>query len=318
MQWLVDDALASHPSPFDLGRTAWSLENLFGIEIINLWIGCISDQPCLVTFPSIGKVGLTGSLLSPKPLFICSSLKTKVEEKYCSMTELWPLCLGLVLLIQPLHFLFGVNTELSGKAAKVIFCSGSWTCLAAAQARWWPSSAFPPQLSSYRSHCMFGRRPGSLSAKAKLQQHHTTEWALALSSPASLWSLVFQIAYAAVDCAKGQNHDLCKQEGVDGYPTFNYYNYGKFVEKYTGDRGVSEGESHHLVQGESLPCLSCLAHGNCRVNFYHASAAVLHGWIIVYHTPVHLCIRNTLGLFLGMWEVGKGLDLVILFVYFIL
>uniref|UniRef100_A0A8C5JTB5 Protein disulfide-isomerase A5 n=1 Tax=Junco hyemalis TaxID=40217 RepID=A0A8C5JTB5_JUNHY len=48
-----------------------------------------------------------------------------------------------------------------------------------------------------------------------------------------------KIAYAAVDCAKGQNHDLCKQEGVDGYPTFNYYNYGKFVEKYTGDRGES-------------------------------------------------------------------------------
>uniref|UniRef100_A0A8B9GGS6 Protein disulfide-isomerase A5 n=1 Tax=Amazona collaria TaxID=241587 RepID=A0A8B9GGS6_9PSIT len=48
-----------------------------------------------------------------------------------------------------------------------------------------------------------------------------------------------KIAYAAVDCAKGQNHDLCKQEGVDGYPTFNYYNYGKFVEKYTGERGES-------------------------------------------------------------------------------
>ncbi|XP_042640335.1 LOW QUALITY PROTEIN: protein disulfide-isomerase A5 [Tyto alba] len=48
-----------------------------------------------------------------------------------------------------------------------------------------------------------------------------------------------KIAYAAVDCAKEQNHDLCKQEGVDGYPTFNYYNYGKFVEKYTGERGES-------------------------------------------------------------------------------
>lgn len=45
--------------------------------------------------------------------------------------------------------------------------------------------------------------------------------------------------YAAVDCTKGQNHELCKQEGVEGYPTFNYYNYGKFVEKYNGDRGVS-------------------------------------------------------------------------------
>lgn len=48
-----------------------------------------------------------------------------------------------------------------------------------------------------------------------------------------------QIVYAAVDCTKGQNHELCKQEGVEGYPTFNYYNYGKFVDKYNGDRGVS-------------------------------------------------------------------------------
>ncbi|KAA0715574.1 Protein disulfide-isomerase A5 [Triplophysa tibetana] len=45
------------------------------------------------------------------------------------------------------------------------------------------------------------------------------------------------IAYAAVDCTKGQNHELCKQEGVEGYPTFNYYNYGKFSEKYNGERG---------------------------------------------------------------------------------
>lgn len=42
-----------------------------------------------------------------------------------------------------------------------------------------------------------------------------------------------------MDCTKGQNHELCKQEGVEGYPTFNHYNYGKFVEKYNGDRGVS-------------------------------------------------------------------------------
>lgn len=47
-----------------------------------------------------------------------------------------------------------------------------------------------------------------------------------------------QIAYAAVDCTRGQNHELCKQEGVEGYPTFNYYNYGKFPERYNGDRGV--------------------------------------------------------------------------------
>uniref|UniRef100_A0A8C5BTR2 Protein disulfide isomerase family A, member 5 n=1 Tax=Gadus morhua TaxID=8049 RepID=A0A8C5BTR2_GADMO len=48
-----------------------------------------------------------------------------------------------------------------------------------------------------------------------------------------------KIAYAAVDCTKGQNHDLCKQEGVEGYPTFIHFNYGKFAEKYNGDRGVS-------------------------------------------------------------------------------
>lgn len=46
--------------------------------------------------------------------------------------------------------------------------------------------------------------------------------------------------YAAVDCTKGQNHELCKQESVEGYPTFNYYNYGKFSEKYNGERGVSQ------------------------------------------------------------------------------
>uniref|UniRef100_A0A8C9YS92 Protein disulfide isomerase family A, member 5 n=1 Tax=Sander lucioperca TaxID=283035 RepID=A0A8C9YS92_SANLU len=54
-----------------------------------------------------------------------------------------------------------------------------------------------------------------------------------------------KIVYAAVDCTKGQNHELCKQEGVEGYPTFNHYNYGKFVEKYNGDRGVS-GTSSRL------------------------------------------------------------------------
>lgn len=52
-------------------------------------------------------------------------------------------------------------------------------------------------------------------------------------------NVIFQIVYAAVDCTKGQNHELCKQEGVEGYPTFNYYNYGKFSEKYHGERGVS-------------------------------------------------------------------------------
>lgn len=131
-----------------------------------------------------------------------------------------------------------------------------------------PSTAKPLQ-----KPFMFGRRLGSLSVLRLSCSSITMKWVLALFSPASVWSLVFQIAYAAVDCAKGQNHDLCKQEGVDGYPTFNYYNYGKFVEKYTGDRGVSESKSHHLVQGakppqpvlpckwklqsEFLPCLCC-------------------------------------------------------------
>uniref|UniRef100_A0A8C7MU06 Protein disulfide isomerase family A, member 5 n=1 Tax=Oncorhynchus kisutch TaxID=8019 RepID=A0A8C7MU06_ONCKI len=49
-----------------------------------------------------------------------------------------------------------------------------------------------------------------------------------------------KIAYAAVDCTKGLNQELCKQEGVEGYPMFNYYNYGKFAEKYNGERGVSD------------------------------------------------------------------------------
>ncbi|KAM8933475.1 protein disulfide-isomerase A5 [Pelodytes ibericus] len=48
-----------------------------------------------------------------------------------------------------------------------------------------------------------------------------------------------KIAYAAVDCTKEKNQDLCKQEGVEGYPTFNYYNYGKFSEKYSGERAES-------------------------------------------------------------------------------
>ncbi|XP_072436022.1 protein disulfide-isomerase A5 [Chiloscyllium punctatum] len=45
-----------------------------------------------------------------------------------------------------------------------------------------------------------------------------------------------KIAYAAVDCTKGQNHELCKQEGVEGYPMISYYNYGKFMERYSGER----------------------------------------------------------------------------------
>ncbi|XP_061782391.1 protein disulfide-isomerase A5 isoform X1 [Nerophis lumbriciformis] len=45
-----------------------------------------------------------------------------------------------------------------------------------------------------------------------------------------------KIAYGAVDCTRGQNQDLCKQEAVEGYPTFSHYNYGKFVDKYHGER----------------------------------------------------------------------------------
>ncbi|XP_048340459.1 protein disulfide-isomerase A5 [Sphaerodactylus townsendi] len=59
------------------------------------------------------------------------------------------------------------------------------------------------------------------------------------TTAAELFKEERKIAYAAVDCAKEQNHDLCKQEGVDGYPTFNYYNYGRFIEKYNGERAES-------------------------------------------------------------------------------
>lgn len=83
---------------------------------------------------------------------------------------------------------------------------------------------------------------------------------------------VFQIAYAAVDCAKEQNHDLCKQEGVDGYPTFNYYNYGKFVEKYNGERGVSIRTGCNFkkitAMGRGMTCLSIfVVNEQDRVNF---------------------------------------------------
>ncbi|XP_056292474.1 protein disulfide-isomerase A5 [Pseudoliparis swirei] len=46
-----------------------------------------------------------------------------------------------------------------------------------------------------------------------------------------------KVQYSAVDCTRGQNQDLCKQESVEGYPTFNHYNYGKLVGTYHGDRG---------------------------------------------------------------------------------
>uniref|UniRef100_A0A8C0NRE1 Protein disulfide-isomerase A5 n=1 Tax=Canis lupus familiaris TaxID=9615 RepID=A0A8C0NRE1_CANLF len=47
------------------------------------------------------------------------------------------------------------------------------------------------------------------------------------------------IACAAVDCVKEKNQDLCQQEAVKAYPTFHYYHYGKFAEKYDSDRTES-------------------------------------------------------------------------------
>lgn len=48
-----------------------------------------------------------------------------------------------------------------------------------------------------------------------------------------------KIACAAVDCVRDKNQDLCQQEAVKAYPTFHYYHYGKFVEKYDSDRTES-------------------------------------------------------------------------------
>ncbi|XP_073401366.1 protein disulfide-isomerase A5 isoform X1 [Dendrobates tinctorius] len=48
-----------------------------------------------------------------------------------------------------------------------------------------------------------------------------------------------KIGVAAVDCTKEKNQDLCKQEGVEGFPTYIYYNYGKSTEKYNGERSES-------------------------------------------------------------------------------
>lgn len=59
----------------------------------------------------------------------------------------------------------------------------------------------------------------------------------------SLPSCTLQIACVAIDCVKEKNKDLCQQEAVKGYPTFHYYNYGKFVEKYDTNPTVSRGEA---------------------------------------------------------------------------
>ncbi|EPY77284.1 protein disulfide-isomerase A5 precursor [Camelus ferus] len=45
-----------------------------------------------------------------------------------------------------------------------------------------------------------------------------------------------KIVCAAVDCVQEKNRDLCQQEAVKAYPTFHYYHYGKFAEKYDSDR----------------------------------------------------------------------------------
>ncbi|XP_032880758.1 protein disulfide-isomerase A5 isoform X2 [Amblyraja radiata] len=45
-----------------------------------------------------------------------------------------------------------------------------------------------------------------------------------------------KVAFAAVDCTKGGNHELCKLEAVEGYPMISYYNYGKFTERYSEER----------------------------------------------------------------------------------
>lgn len=42
-----------------------------------------------------------------------------------------------------------------------------------------------------------------------------------------------------MDCVKDKNQDLCQQEAVKAYPTFHYYHYGKFVEKYDSALTVS-------------------------------------------------------------------------------
>ena len=43
-------------------------------------------------------------------------------------------------------------------------------------------------------------------------------------------------AFAAVDCTADGDQSLCVDEGVEGYPTLKYYNYGKRSIRYEGDR----------------------------------------------------------------------------------
>lgn len=57
-----------------------------------------------------------------------------------------------------------------------------------------------------------------------------------------------------MDCVKDKNQDLCQQEAVKAYPTFHYYHYGKFVEKYESDRTVSGvGPKAAIAEGRQEP-----------------------------------------------------------------
>ncbi|XP_062519566.1 protein disulfide-isomerase A5-like, partial [Corticium candelabrum] len=49
-----------------------------------------------------------------------------------------------------------------------------------------------------------------------------------------------KVAFAAVDCTDSSNRNLCTQEGVEGYPTIKYYNYGKKGERYAGGRETDD------------------------------------------------------------------------------
>ncbi|KAG5215850.1 hypothetical protein JEQ12_001426, partial [Ovis aries] len=56
-----------------------------------------------------------------------------------------------------------------------------------------------------------------------------------------------KIACAAIDCVKEKNKDLCQQEAVKAYPTFHYYHYGKFVEKYDTNPTIADILSCKLI-----------------------------------------------------------------------
>nr|XP_032821393.1 protein disulfide-isomerase A5-like [Petromyzon marinus] len=49
-----------------------------------------------------------------------------------------------------------------------------------------------------------------------------------------------KMGLGAIDCSKAGNSEICGQEGVQEYPTFRYYSYGRALERYTGPRGESD------------------------------------------------------------------------------